>query len=230
MARRHAAQLEFFTPIAPAADYVADVAAARAVLRAQLGDGTAIRELYLGWFDLVAGFCRVALPTTTAADEATQDILCEAIDMLGGLDPLATPFRVFLFSLALDVVEVRRDEELGGHDGLHGHGEINDEAVASALKWVRDHEISFLIGRLPSPQREVLLLRHIARLTEGQAAALLDLELECARALQVDALDRLRETLAALGRGAPSTHREAMRRLSRPSTVLVRRRQALLTG
>ena len=228
--RRHAQRLAFVTPLAPAADYLSDADAARAVLRAQLGDEDALRELYLGWFDAVYGCARVALRSSSDAEDAAQEALGGAFAALHLLDPSETPFRVFLFDHAL--AAVHRREDLATYEAEHhGHGcatEDDDEAIRAALAWVRDHEIAFLIGRLPGPMRDVLLLRHLARLSEAHVAELLGIDTSDQRLLHGDALERLRETLEALGRGAPSTHREAMRRLSRPSTVIVRRRQALL--
>jgi DNA-directed RNA polymerase specialized sigma24 family protein len=228
--RRFAGRLQFVTPLAPAADYVSDADAARAVLRAQLGDEDALRDLYLGWFDGVYGFARVALRTGGEAEEAAQEALGGAFAALHLLDPAETPFRAFLFDHVLAAIH-RREADAFGTPQARDHvcyAADDDEAVRAALKWVRDHDIAFLIGRLPSAQRDVLLMRHLARLSESHVAELLGLDVRDERALHVDAIDRLRETLEALGRGAPSTHREAMRRLSRPSTVLVRRRRALL--
>jgi RNA polymerase sigma factor (sigma-70 family) len=228
--QRLAQRLEFVTPLAPASDYVSDADAARAVLRAQLGDEDALRELYLGWFDAVYGCARVALRSADVAEEAAQEALAGAFAALHLLDPGETPFRVFVFDHAIAAVH-RREEEAFHAAGPRDHAcalADDDEAIRAALAWVRDQEIAFLIGRLPAPQRDVLLLRHLGRLSESHVADLLGLETGDQRALHADALDRLRETLEALGRGAPSTHREAMRRLSRPSTVIVRRRQALL--
>lgn len=228
--RRHAERLAFVTPLAPAADYLSDAEAARAVLRAQLGDEDALRELYLGWFDAVYACARVALRTAPEAEEAAQEALGGAFAALHLLDPSAVPFRVFVFDHA--IAAVHRREDASTYDADHrDHAcatEDDDEAVRAALAWVRDQEIAFLVGRLPAPMRDVLLLRHLGRLSEAHVAELLGMETTDQRVLHADALDRLRETLEALGRGAPSTHREAMRRLSRPSTVIVRRRQALL--
>ncbi len=230
-AERHARRLAFYACAVPAPDYVEDAEAARLVLRVQLGDRAALRDLYLGWFDRVHAFCRVALDGPHAED-ATQDALETACRALTTVDPVATPLRVVLFEHALATIRLREALPAAADDEprLPSWDESGAAAVRSALGWVRDHELAFLVGRLPAAQREVMLLRHLGHLSEAQAAAVLDLDAETQRALHADAVDRLCETLEALGRGAPSTQREAMRRLSRPSTVLVQRRRALLAG
>jgi RNA polymerase sigma factor (sigma-70 family) len=230
-ARRLAARLTFVTPLAPAADYQSDAEAARAVLRAQLGEDDAIRDLFLGWFDAVYGCARVALRTGSDAEALTQEAFGDAFAALHLLDPKEMPFRAFLFDHVIAAIHRHEADTFSVSSETRENVPLvddDDEAIRAALAWVRDHEIAFLIGRLPAAQRDVLLLRHLGRLSESHVAELLGLETRDQRALHADALDRLRETLEALGRGAPSTHREAMRRLSRPSTVIVRRRQALL--
>jgi len=227
--RRHAARLAYFAPVVPAAGYLDDARDTRLVLRTQLGDREALRDLYMQWFDEVHCFCRVSLDATNA-EEATQEALSSACLEVGTLDPTVTPVRTLFYEHAL--AAVRRREELPETVEAReaSCADLDKNALRSALGWVRDHELAFLVGRLPAPQREVLLLRHLGGLSEMQTAAVLDLDLDSQRALHDDAVGRVCETLEAVGRGAPSTQREAMRRLSRASTVIVRRRRALMAG
>jgi DNA-directed RNA polymerase specialized sigma24 family protein len=221
-ARRVAERVAFLAPLEQPAGLLEDVCAARAVIRCQLGDAKALEELYLTWFDRAFAFAQVSLGEAGAATDAVQDAFAAAFRRLGELDPTRTPFRAFLFADVLEQVRERMEWEPPVTD-------VPPAATAepAALRWVNDRELVLLVRRLPSAEREALLLRYVAGLRRPDAAALLDVD---ESALAEAGLERLRARLAELGSRVESSQREAMRRLAPPSTVLRGRRHALLAG
>ena len=224
-ARGHASKLAFVTRLEPAPVLLRDVDEARLVVRAQAGDEEALRTLYMGSFDLVYVYARGVLRDGRAAEEIAADTLAHALSRLDDLDPLTIAYRAFLFAHALNILE---PPPLFDRPEL-AEGAV-DVLVPEAMRWVSDVELELLVGRLPRPARDVLLLRYLAGLGSAQIADLLDIDLAEERAVHNAALTRLRDTLNQLGRSAPSRERQAMRRTSHTSAVLRQRRLALQTG
>ncbi|HEX2084066.1 MAG TPA: sigma-70 family RNA polymerase sigma factor [Solirubrobacteraceae bacterium] len=220
--RRIADRVAFVAPLEPPAALLEDVHAARAVIRAQLGEARAIEELYLTWFDRAYAFAQVSLGEAGAATDAVQDAFAGALGRLRELDPTHTAFRAFLFADLLEHVRARTQWEPPAAEPVRA-----GEGDPAALRWVNDRELIMLIRRLPAAEREALLLRYVGGLRKPEAAALLDVD---ESALTEAGLGRLRARLAELGSRVESSQREAMRRLAPPSTVLRGRKHALLAG
>ena len=224
--RAAAERVSFLAPLEPPAELVEDVAAARAVIRWQLYDRSALQELYLSWFDRAYAFAQASLGNAGAATDAVQEAFAGTFEHLDQLDPTTTAFRASLFAELLEAVRVRT---------IGGPPEPRDpapDAVADpvALRWVNDKELVLLVRQLPQHEREALLLRFVGGLRDQEVAALLDLGPEAEQALAAAGLGRLRRRLADLGAGVESSQREAMRRLTQPSTVLRGRKLALFPG
>jgi DNA-directed RNA polymerase specialized sigma24 family protein len=228
--RTAAERVAFVAPLEAPAELTEDVAAARAVIRWQLHDRSALQELYLTWFDRAYAFAQVSLGNAGAAADAVQDAFAGVFEQIDDLDPATTAFRACLFGELVAAVRSRRvGEPPERRDGGPGGGDepADDPTV---LRWVNDKELVLLVRQLPDDEREGLLLRFAGGLRDHEIAALLDLGPDSERALAAAGLGRLRRRLADLGAGVESSQREAMRRLAQPSTVLRGRRLALFPG
>jgi DNA-directed RNA polymerase specialized sigma24 family protein len=220
--RQHAARLRFVTPLVDPPEVLADVAAARAVVRRQLGDATAGRELFADWFDRAYAFAHVALGRSAPAEDAVQDAFCTALSRAATLDPLATPFRVVLFGGLVEAVHAREGTGAPAEDAPTPSADAR-----ASLRLVADRELVLLAGRLPVAERDALLLRHVGGLGLLQIAALTGVDLAGAGRTQRAAHDRLLDAVAAHSGGVGEARRETMLRREAPSTVLRARRLAL---
>jgi RNA polymerase sigma-70 factor (ECF subfamily) len=228
--RGAAERVTFLSPLEAPAELVEDVHAARAVIRWQTGDESALQDLYLTWFDRAYAFAQTSLGQAGAATDAVQEGFAGTFDRLEDLDPTTTAFRARLFGELLEAVRARTGEGPPGQRD-HDRGEAGSEgADPLALRWVNDKELVLLVRRLPEDEREPLLLRFVGGLRDHEVATLLQLGPDSERALAAAGLVRLRRRLADLGAGVESSQREAMCRLSPPSTVLRGRRLALFHG
>jgi RNA polymerase sigma-70 factor (ECF subfamily) len=236
-ARRHGDRLVFVERVAPSAEAAEDAEMARRVTRIQAGDRELFSELYLTYFDRIYGYMRVLLKDQHEAEDATQQTFAKAFERIGSYERRRQPFRAWLFvvarNTALDILkrsgrlDVLEPEEIGRHNERQ-NGEQRDPADTDALRWIADRDLSIFIERLPLAQRQVLLLRFMLDMTDGQIAAVLDRNPADVRMLQSRALRFLRKRLEALGRAPKRTQRARIRRSPRHATVLRSRRWALL--
>ena len=228
--RGAAERVSFLSPLEPPAELVEDIHAARAVIRWQTGERDALQELYMTWFDRAYAFAQASLGNAGAATDAVQDGFAGTFGRLERLDPTRTAFRAWLFADLLEAVRARttdRPPEPRDGDRVGVEDPTGDPV---ALRWVNDKELVLLMRRLPVEEREALLLRFVGALRGQDVAELLGLGAESELALAAAGLGRLRRRLAEIGAGVESSQREAMRRLSQPSTVLRGRKLALFPG
>src|SRR5437868_5992675 len=79
-ARRYAGRLAFVQRRLPSSQAAEDVETARLVVEYQLGDRSALEELYLRYFDRVYAYARVALRNSHDAEDVTQQVFAQVID------------------------------------------------------------------------------------------------------------------------------------------------------
>ena len=139
-----------------------------AVAAAQRGDREAVRYLYIRFKDNVYGYVLSIVHDRHEAEDLTQHVFMKLMDVIVKYEPRDVPFSSWVLrvarNVAVDHVRARRMipvEEVFG-DGGDGAG---GPAVEDALS-LRD-----ALRALPGPQREVVVLRHLAGLSPGEIAA-----------------------------------------------------------
>jgi RNA polymerase sigma factor (sigma-70 family) len=100
-------------------------------------------------------------------------------------------------------------------------------AELPVLNWISDADLLLFVERLPLPQRQVLVMRHLLDLTMNEVAEILDTTPEAARALHYRAMKTLEQRLAAVGRTSRKRGRAPMLAGIRQAPVLRHRRFAL---
>ena len=137
-----------------------------AILRAKQGDVDALHFLYVSYADDVYGFVNSIVHDSHAAEDVTQNVFGKLMNAIQRYEQREVPFAAWILRVArnaaLDHVRARRQipvEEVRVDD--EGHEQTGFE---------RSQCIRAALERLPSDQREVLVLRHVAGLTPGEIA------------------------------------------------------------
>jgi RNA polymerase sigma-70 factor (ECF subfamily) len=205
--RGHADRLVFVERILPSAQKREDEEAARMVVRFQAGDREVFAELYLQYFNAVYTYLRVIFRGDPhRVEDLTQQVFTNALAALDRYERRKQPFRAWLFIIArnlaldefnrssksdiTDPVELARRHEAATHE----------DTSLEALTWISDRELLMLIERLPLPQRQVLVLRHMLDLDTPEIARILERTPADIRTLDHRGRRFLEQRLTALGR------------------------------
>jgi RNA polymerase sigma-70 factor, ECF subfamily len=232
-ARRYAGRLVFVLRRLPSSQAAEDVEVARLVVEYQLGDVSALEDIYLRYFDRVYAYARVALRDAHGAEDVTQQVFTRVIEALPRyeLRP-GTPFRAWLFRIARNTILDSRAAQLRSQPEepamLEARRERHESAEASeALDWLTDADLYLFVELLPPSQREVLVLRYVLDMSNNEIAAALDRTSEAVRQLLSRAHRSLERRLVAAGRARGRSERSPMLRRVPCAPVTSARRLAL---
>ena len=148
----------------------ADRQVAKAVARAQAGDGDAIRFLYLSYKDNVYGYVLSFVRDQHEAEDITQHVFLKLMSVIHQYQAREVPFTSWLLrvarNVALDHVRRRRAvpcEEV--YEPAQEKDQVGDD---------RRRGLQQALESLPEDQRNVIVLRHLMGLTPGEIAAQMD--------------------------------------------------------
>jgi RNA polymerase sigma-70 factor, ECF subfamily len=164
------------------------------VERAQLGDRSALEELYLIHFDRIYSYLHMSVGSRHDAEDLTTQTFVKMLESIGRFRWRSAPFSAWLFriahNLAMDHFRARRrwqpEEEIPEPAGVE-----EDSAEEQALALIGDASLLELIARLSPEQRQVLTLKFVFRFSNGEAAAILDKTEGAVKSLQHRALATL---------------------------------------
>ena len=135
-----------------------------AISRAKAGDREAIRYLYCRYADNVYGYVCTILRDEHEAEDVTQNVFAKLISVIGKYERRAVPFSAWIMRIA-------RNAAL---DHLRQRRPIPVEEVRSASSPSPDNgsgeALSDALARVPTEQREVVLMRHLIGLSPGEIA------------------------------------------------------------
>ena len=231
---RYGEQLVFVERLVPSSQEVEDIDTARVLTRVQAGEAPAFGEIYLRYFDRVYGYLVVVLNDPDRAEEAAQQVFVKALEALPRYERRTQPFRAWVFRIArneaLDELRRLNRFEPSESERIDRQREQEDAELEplESLDWISDRELVLFVERLPLAQRQALMLRFTADLSNTQIAEILGRSTADVRMLQSRALRFLRSRLVAVGRGPTDRGgRARMRRWPREAPVLRARRWAL---
>ena len=169
------------------------------VERAQLGDRSALEELYLIHFDRIYSYLHMSVGSRHDAEDLTTQTFVKMLESIGRFRWQSAPFSAWLFriahNLAMDHFRARRrwqpEEEIPEPAGVE-----EDAAEEQALASIGDASLLELIARLSPEQRQVLTLKFVFRFSNGEAAAILDKTEGAVKSLQHRALASLQKQIS----------------------------------
>lgn len=171
-----------------------------AIAGAKEGDQEALLFLYVRYADDVCGYVQSVVRDPHEAEDITQNVFAKLMTAILKYEERDVPFTAWILRVArnaaLDHLRARRQipfEEVRTSD--EGHEQVGFE------RWQCLKEA---LDRLPSEQREVLILRHIAGLTPVEIASLLHKTEGSVNGLHHRGRGALQEALRELG-SAPVT-------------------------
>jgi RNA polymerase sigma-70 factor (ECF subfamily) len=172
---------------------------ASALERARDGDSEAIRYLYLRFSGNVYGYVRSMLRDEHDAEDVTQQVFARVLPALAAYEQRGVPFSSWLLRIAhntaIDHLR-RRCTPVGDGAPLPCAEENRSRSLVQDL---RD-----ALEELPAPQREVVLLRHLAGLGPREIAQTLRCSEASVHGLHYRGRQALREALTRAG-AAPMT-------------------------
>jgi RNA polymerase sigma-70 factor (ECF subfamily) len=176
------------------------------VRQARQGDGAALAQLYRSLGPRVLGLSRHLLGSTTAAEDARNEVFGRLPESLGSYDP-GQPFVRWLLAVTshhcLDLLRRRRVERRLFADGAAGVADqpAPEETAPSPLRAVelreRQAEVREAIAALPEAYRLPLVLRYYRELSYDEIAAELGLTRNHVATLLFRAKQALRRRLGA---------------------------------
>lgn len=174
---------------------------ANAVSRAQAGDTDAVRLLYLRYKDNVYGYVLSFVHDQHDAEDITQHVFLKLMSVIHKYHEREVPFTSWLLRVArnaaLDHLRRRRDvlcEDV--YENSHG----SDDSGSDRLRGLQE-----ALGTLPTEQRNVIVLRHLAGLTPGEIAEQMGRTESSVHGLHHRARRSLQRELIAIDCG-PSSH------------------------
>jgi RNA polymerase sigma-70 factor (ECF subfamily) len=168
------------------------------VERAQLGDRSALEELYLTHFDRIYSYLHMSVGSRHDAEDLTTQTFVKMLESIGRFRWRSVPFSAWLFriahNLAMDHFRARRRWQ-PEEDIPEPPGSVENSAEEQALASIGDASLLELIARLSPEQRQVLTLKFVFRFSNGEAAAILEKTEGAVKALQHRALASLHKHL-----------------------------------
>jgi RNA polymerase sigma-70 factor, ECF subfamily len=143
---------------------------ALAVARAKDGDRSALQFLYIRYAGEVYRYVNSIVGDHYEAEDITQGVFLKLMRVLRSYRPQDVPFAAWLRRVARNAAL----ENLRSKRTVPVHELRTGEQSREELRSERVRDLRQALERLPYEQREVLILRHLAGLSPGEVARVLD--------------------------------------------------------
>jgi RNA polymerase sigma-70 factor (ECF subfamily) len=141
----------------------------QAIKRAQGGDREALGFLYARYADNVYGYVRSIVHNHHEAEDITQHVFTKLMRVIGKYEERDVPFFAWVLRVARNVTmdHIRSERLVPVEEVRKTERAESDPALGGRMQDLRD-----ALDTLPSAQREVLILRHVAGLSPVEIAQL----------------------------------------------------------
>ena len=178
-------------------DQDADVRAL--VARAQQGDRAALEDLYLIHFDRIYSYLHMSVGNRHDAEDLTTQTFLKMLEKIGSFKWQSAPFSAWLFriahNLAMDHFRASRrwqpEEEVP-----EPPGESEPSAELAAFQSIGRQSMLELIEDLSQEQKQVLTLKFVFNLPNGEVATILGKTEGAIKSLQHRALVSLQKQIS----------------------------------
>jgi RNA polymerase sigma-70 factor, ECF subfamily len=139
----------------------------RVIRRAQTGDREALGFLYARYADDIHRYVRSIVRDTHEAEDVTQQVFAKLFHVIGSYEERNVPFFAWIVRVARNVAidHVRQQRMVPVEEVRITDGGSGDPANSRRIV-----DLQQALSTLPSDQREVLVLRHIAGLSPAEIA------------------------------------------------------------
>jgi RNA polymerase sigma-70 factor (ECF subfamily) len=171
------------------------------LIREAKADPDAFGRLYERHVADIYRFVHARLPNVAAAEDVTANVFFKALRGIRGYQDRGRPFSCWLYRIAEHAVAdyYRHEPQLRElSDSLPVGGR---SVEARAMSHLEAAEVWRLVGRLPGPQRQAMLLRFRDDLSAREAAAIMGKSEAAVKLLIYRAVGRLRSQLAPVEPG-----------------------------
>jgi RNA polymerase sigma-70 factor, ECF subfamily len=137
------------------------------VARAKQGDRQAVRFLYLRYADNVFGYARSIVRNEHDAEDIVQQVFTRMLTAIQNYEERSVPFSAWLLRIAhnMSIDHIRRRSSVCEEPEVMAA----PETPAVESHHLRD-AIRDALSELPDPQREIVVLRHVAGLSPREIA------------------------------------------------------------
>jgi RNA polymerase sigma-70 factor (ECF subfamily) len=170
------------------------------VRAAQAGDADAFGRLYERYFDRIYGYLAVHLGSPDEAEDAAGQVFLRALESLPRYRWTGVPVRAWLFRIAHNlVIDLRRHRTRHPVTSLVD-GHVDERRLGDPTDWLAEkvtrEALLAAVDGLTALQRQVILLKFGAGMSNAEAAAVLDRTEGAVKALQHAGLQSLQRRLA----------------------------------
>ena len=141
----------------------------QAIRRAQSGDREALGFLYARYAENIYGYVRSIVRSHHEAEDITQHVFTKLMRVIGKYEERDVPFFAWALRVARNAtMDHLRSERLVPVEEVHAAGHASADPTTGGAR----EELREALDKLPSAQREVLILRHVAGLSPLEIAKL----------------------------------------------------------
>lgn len=139
----------------------------RAVAKAKQGDRQAIRFLYLRYADNIYGYARSIVRNDHDAEDVVQQVFTRMLTAIQNYEERSVPFSAWLLRIAhnMSIDHIRRRSSVCEEPEVIAAPETPASETHHLRESIRD-----ALAELPDPQREIVILRHLAGLSPREIA------------------------------------------------------------
>lgn len=141
----------------------------QAIKRAQCGEREGLEFLYARYADNIYGYVRSIVHNHHEAEDITQHVFAKLMRVIGKYEERDVPFFAWALRVARNVAvdHIRSERLIPVEEVRKADREEADPAMGGQTDELRE-----ALATLPSAQREVLILRHVAGLSPVEIAKL----------------------------------------------------------
>ncbi len=165
------------------------------VAKAKSADKAAIGKLYDMFVDRVYRFVFARVGSKEDAEDVTEQVFVKVVANIGGYEERGFPFEAWLFRIVRNQITDYYRQKRNNHVPLDVAIHVVDpsprpeEWVVSRLQY---EEVLAALPRLPNSYQEIILLKFVHEMENGEISKILEKPVDQVRVLQSRALAKLK--------------------------------------
>jgi RNA polymerase sigma-70 factor (ECF subfamily) len=170
--------------------------------RAKAYDTEAFGEIYDLYYDKIYAYIYFKIGNRFEAEDITGQVFLKALEHIGSFEWKGYPFSSWLFRIASNLIvdhyRSNKYEMVDIENEAHADEKESNYPEISALKELNRQEVVKAIKLLTEDQRQVIVLRFIAGMTNEEVSKTIDKSVGAVKVLQFRALSALGKILGAV--------------------------------